>query len=644
MQTWSRWLSTPRGLPILLTTVVVLPAATLVFLGVRLLQQDVALAGQRRAEMLQDASDRVIRALDTDLASLRASLADPSWPSSAPLPGSIHLLMTRDDIRVDPPEAVAYTPAVAKAHEAPTEPYRALEAAEFRAGDLPKALEMSATLVRSSDPSVQAGALVRQARILRKMGRSSEALPLYEKLARFTTISINGLPADLQARKTRSALLGELSRADELQQEAAALDADLTAGRWRLDRESYEHVSGLLDGWLGSERRPRVEREALAAAVDWLYRQWSAEHDGAFTPHGTRFFGESTPVTIVWASTGERVAAVVGGPTYLQNEWLVKAQRAASPAQVSLAPAADPPASRAFSDSDTLTSHRSAAETGLPWAVAISLAGHTDATEFESRRRTLLAALAAVLVLVAAGSYMIVRSRNREMTLARLQSDFVTAVSHEFRTPLTALRQFGELLDEPGELTQEKRRNYQHAQTRATERLHRLVESLLDFGRMEAGKRPYAFERLDAGLLVRDVVEEFRGELNGSNIALRCSIEPGDCRVDADPEALARAVWNLLDNAAKYSGEGRDVDVAVNLVFRRVSIAVRDRGIGIPPGEQARIFQKFTRGAVATSRHIKGTGIGLAMVQHIVAAHHGTVSVESVEGQGSTFTISLPRI
>ncbi|MEO6208027.1 MAG: HAMP domain-containing sensor histidine kinase [Candidatus Limnocylindrales bacterium] len=254
----------------------------------------------------------------------------------------------------------------------------------------------------------------------------------------------------------------------------------------------------------------------------------------------------------------------------------------------------------------------------------------------------MLAALAAVLVLVATGSYLIVRSRNREMALARLQSDFVATVSHEFRTPLTTLRQYNELLHDPGDLTPEKRRAYHQAQIRATERLHRLVESLLDFGRMEAGKRPYAFERLDAGLLVLDVVEEFQMEVDGQGVSLRSSIEPIELPVHADAEALARALWNVLDNAVKYSGEDRDIDVAVLRVSNDVSIVVRDRGIGIPPAEQARIFQKFARGAAASSRHIKGTGIGLAMVQHIVSAHRGTVQVTSVEHEGSTFTIVLP--
>jgi signal transduction histidine kinase len=256
----------------------------------------------------------------------------------------------------------------------------------------------------------------------------------------------------------------------------------------------------------------------------------------------------------------------------------------------------------------------------------------------------LLAGLGAVLVLVAAGSYLVVRSRNREIGLAKLQSDFIAAVSHEFRTPLTALRQFNELLGEADDLAPDKRRTYYKAQTRATERLHRLVESLLDFGRMEAGRRPYTLQRVDAGALVVDVVQELRREIDGRGFDLRCAIEPGEHPVNADAEALARAVWNLIDNAVKYSGDSREIDVTLGRTPREVFIGVRDRGIGIPAGDEQRIFQKFVRLPAASAGGIKGSGIGLAMVQHIVAAHGGSVRVASVEHEGSTFTIVLPPL
>jgi signal transduction histidine kinase len=245
--------------------------------------------------------------------------------------------------------------------------------------------------------------------------------------------------------------------------------------------------------------------------------------------------------------------------------------------------------------------------------------------------------------MVAAGGYVIVRARAREMAVARLQSDFVTAVSHEFRTPLTALIQFNDLLEASADLPPEKKRAYLHAQRRATERLQRLVESLLDFGRMEAGRRMYAMEPLDAALLVRDVVADFQRQTETRGLTIHFASDAAEQRVDADPEALARAIWNLLDNAVKYSGDSRDIHVAVRGGGSGVAITVRDQGIGIPAAEQSRIFQKFTRGAAASSKRIRGTGVGLAMVQHIVAGHRGTLNVESIEGQGSTFMIVLPN-
>lgn len=640
MPTRGQWLRAPGGLRLLFGTVLALPAVALVVLGIRLLQLDRALEHQRRDEVLQIASDRVVRALDEDLARLTRTLSDPHWRPAIPSPGMIAVLIEADGIRVEPVGALAYVPSPTKLRDVPNDPFRQLEAVELTTQDLPKAFEMSRAMAASTDPIVRAGALLREARILRKMGRGNEALPLYQRLAEFSALSVNGLPVDLQARKTRCLLLKEQSEDRQLRLEAAALAADLDAGRWSLDRASYEYVSSLIDGWLGQARPPHAERERVAAAVDWLYQAWMA-HDAKITPSGVRYLpaiGDET--TVVWGSQGGRLAAFVGGPESFRARWLANAQLAAQPADVALLAPAAPRDTGASPTAVTL--RRPATETSLPWTVLVSVRNDLDVPQTGTRRKTLLAALAAVLVLVGAGSYLIVRSRNREIALADLQSDFVAAVSHEFRTPLTALRQFNALLDDEDDLTPERRRGYYQAQTRATDRLHRLVESLLDFGRMEAGKRPYAFDRVDAGLLVRDVVQEFREGTGDRGIAITCSITPGEHPITADAEAIARAVSNLLDNAVKYSGDGREINVAVTEGAGRVSIAVRDRGIGIPQGEQQRIFEKFARGATATSLRIKGTGIGLAMVKHIITAHRGALDVSSVEHAGSTFTLHLP--
>jgi two-component system phosphate regulon sensor histidine kinase PhoR len=220
------------------------------------------------------------------------------------------------------------------------------------------------------------------------------------------------------------------------------------------------------------------------------------------------------------------------------------------------------------------------------------------------------------------------------------QSDFVSAVSHEFRTPLTSLTQFTEMLVENDSLPVETRRRYYEAQARATGRLSRLVESLLDFSRMEAGARPYRLEPLDAAQLARTVVEEFRLDGAGKEFTIECDA-PAGAMVHADREAFSQALWNLLDNAVKYSGPSRSVRVEVEQ-GREVALHVRDRGPGIPASERQQVFRKFARGSAARLGNVRGTGIGLAMVRHIVEAHGGRVMLDSEPGSGSAFTIVLP--
>ncbi len=389
---------------------------------------------------------------------------------------------------------------------------------------------------------------------------------------------------------------------------------------------------------MGAEVRPEQPKEALAAGLAWLHRNRSGEIPAEPASSGVQVLSwNGAPVTVLWQSDHNRTIAFIANAQFLATHWLMQLQKAAAPAAAYFAGAGAPPSTH------EPRVYRRAADTGLPWTVVVVGApGQSEAAEFHARRRNLFGAMAAVLVLVTAGSYFLWRSVSRDLAVARLQSDFVSAVSHEFRTPLTALRQFNDLLAEEDGPTPDKRRRYYEAQTRATERLYRLVESLLDFARMEAGRRPYRFDRLDAGMLARDVTEEFRREAAGTNFAITCRLDSVASPVAADREALSRAVWNLLDNAVKYSGASREIEVEVTRRNGLVFIGVRDHGIGIPSPEVKRIFQKFVRGAAANSGGIRGTGLGLAMIRHIVDAHGGTVGVRSVAGEGSTFTIALP--
>jgi len=190
--------------------------------------------------------------------------------------------------------------------------------------------------------------------------------------------------------------------------------------------------------------------------------------------------------------------------------------------------------------------------------------------------------------------------------------------------------------------SEDRRHTYHGTLVRETQRLQRLVEALLNFGRMEAGARQYRFEEVDAADLAHRVAAEFEKEIAaGREIDLNGN---GDCRFEADPEALGVAVRNLVDNALKYSSSGQPVALEWGLESDRVAIRVRDHGAGIDPDERKRIFGKFVRGTAAASGNVKGSGVGLAMVRHIVDAHRGEIQLESTVGEGSTFTVLLPRL
>jgi two-component system phosphate regulon sensor histidine kinase PhoR len=178
--------------------------------------------------------------------------------------------------------------------------------------------------------------------------------------------------------------------------------------------------------------------------------------------------------------------------------------------------------------------------------------------------------------------------------------------------------------------------------TRESERLRRLVEALLDFQKFEGGAAVYHFERLEIGAFLESIVAEFQEAITDSGYRIELQSPMHKTFVRADGEALSRAIWNLLDNAVKYSPDCRTVWVDVESNEQRISIAVRDRGLGIPVREQREIFDKFVRGADSKARRIKGTGIGLAMVRHIVQAHGGEVVLASRPGEGSRFTILIP--
>lgn len=650
------WLRPPRRVLSLLIGVTIVLGATLAWLGWRLIQQDRALEGQRVRERLESAADRIVtvlrRRLDsadaalTRLAALPGAELRPALERDAAGLGDEAVLVafTDDPIAAFPRHRLPYYPVVPAAAEPPAQVFSRAESLEFRRRDFTGASAVLRGMARSTDPIIRAGALLRLGRNLRKAHQLDSALAVHEDLARLGDVVVEGLPAALAARFSRLGLLDELGRGARVPQQAESLLADLYAGRWRLSRGSFAFYSDELRRRVPAGRAAAMDSAAapylaLAAGTAALWDAHPAERSAA--GHRTVRDGDR-PVFLLWRTLRGRTVALVTGSRLVEREWL-GGILAREHARVLLADADGTRFLAQIGGAGAPQALRTPAETQLPWTVLVASADPSgDLGQIGDRRRLLLLGVAISALLVLVGLYAVTRAVSRELEVARLQSDFVAAVSHEFRTPLTSLRQLTELLSSGRVASDERRATYYQVITRESKRLHRLVEGLLDFGRMEAGALEFRMEPLDVARLVTDTVEEFRAEVNRRGYDVALKLADSECMVRADREALSRAVWNLLDNAVKYSTEHRCVAVTLDRDVDRVAIHVRDRGVGIAPDEQNRIFDKFVRGSASEQSGVKGTGIGLAMVRHIVTAHGGEVRVDSQLGAGSTFTILLP--
>jgi signal transduction histidine kinase len=250
-------------------------------------------------------------------------------------------------------------------------------------------------------------------------------------------------------------------------------------------------------------------------------------------------------------------------------------------------------------------------------------------------------------VLLFGALMLAIQATARQMKLSQMKSDFVSNVSHELRTPLSSIRVFGEYMRLGRVEKPEKIREYGEYIETESRRLTQLINNILDFSRIESAEKKYRFGECDAGEVVRETACALVVPLRERGFTVTIDVPPALPRVLLDREALAQALVNLLDNAVKYSGDKRTIEVKATGERGELRIAIRDHGIGIAGSEQKKIFEKFYRVGSGLVHDVKGSGLGLAIVNHIVKAHGGRVEVASgrVEhGDGSTFTIVLPCV
>jgi signal transduction histidine kinase len=245
---------------------------------------------------------------------------------------------------------------------------------------------------------------------------------------------------------------------------------------------------------------------------------------------------------------------------------------------------------------------------------------------------------------LAVGIVFTYRNVYRELALAKLKSDFVANVSHELRTPLALIRLYAETLELGRLNSPEKYQEYYRTIRKESERLTGLINNILDFSRIEAGKKEYTFRETDLGELVRNTIDAYRFQIEQNGFKYEENISPDLPPVRVDREAIARSLLNLVNNAIKYSEQEKFVGVNLYRANGTVNLEVIDHGIGIPRPEQSKIFEKFYRVGNPLVHNTKGSGLGLSLVRHIAQAHGGDVRVESLPGRGSKFTFTLPIV
>lgn len=245
--------------------------------------------------------------------------------------------------------------------------------------------------------------------------------------------------------------------------------------------------------------------------------------------------------------------------------------------------------------------------------------------------------------IVASATLMVVHLILREASEARKKVDFVSNVTHELKTPLTSIRMFVETLKLGRAKSEEQMNACLDVIMTETDRLGALIDHVLSFSKVENQVKKYNFQQANLPTVVRDTISLFRAQMSGTDGEVRLKILPGvPSQASFDKDAIREVLLNLLSNAIKYSGDDKFVTVMVGIDRNDLFIEVADRGIGIPAEDQSRIFDKFFRVDQALSRKVDGTGLGLAICKEIVQAHGGRITLESVWGKGSRFTVYMP--
>lgn len=677
--------SVPRllGRPlVVITACLVVAGAGLAWFTVRTVIQERAIAEQQIRDAAAAAGSSVAKGIVPELERLERGLrvaaeedggakkligAAPLLEQlNIPRDDSVLLLVGRDGTAVPTRPRLLYEleSPVRRASEAgwPAALWAA-ESIELRKRDYVAAIaSYRAMLARAaSSPELRLAVQQRLARSLRKAGRITDALIVLGQV--IDDHGSNGGSSVAAAWYDRCVLLEEAGRREDLQTCALGLYAGLVDGRWALEKPLYEFYAEGARRWiqalasradLAGLHARETSQLALTGAVQAAFRAWRAEPHRE--PAGHLIVAHDTsPVVLAWCagSQGNAALLVLGPAAAAAGIFAPLVARSAPGHAVSIAanrvvvyPLPSDDTARTGTPGAATTPAQAVATTTVEdgpivWRVTAQPDAARDPHRgVTTRAAASLATLALMLASVGLAGYFAVRTVRKELEVARLKSEFVSAVSHEFRSPLSAISHLAELLDAGRVKDEERKREYYGLIRGESSRLRRLVENLLNFARIEEGRQQYRFEPMSVGTWLQQVVDEFKASPAASGKDVIVDLAPDLPPVAADAQAMTIVLDNLLDNAVKYSPDSKRVWVEASVVDDAIEIRVRDEGVGIADEDREHIFERFYR--ARGSDAVAGAGLGLALVHRIMVAHGGSVNVEGRMGEGSTFGVRLP--
>lgn len=492
-----------------------------------------------------------------------------------------------------------------------------------------KGLVVYPETVAEHTPSIAGDALQVELRALSKAGKHEESVRfVFEKFA--ASDSLHNGQGRVVAANAELMALELLAGSDD-----ARFDKIATRLCGRL--------TNYLPGGMPASQRRFLMHELQRLKPDYLFSTLTAEDLAARYLEGNRIADSVLRATDVPGfsavqSKTSRVVALFGTETlhsFLQAS-VNEIQTPRGAAMIVLAPGEEP-------KSNTFPILAVAGEELPGWRLALSVGDRAFFNELADRRAARYGLIASLVIgTMALLTVIVAKSFGRQMQIARLKNDLVATVSHELKTPLTAMRALVDTLLEADHFEPVVTRDYLTLISAENARLSRLIENFLTFSRLERNRFTFEFARISPSRVLEGAAEIFRERMQGKGVEFAFFAEPGLPDIRGDADALVTALLNLLDNAFKYSGADKRIFMRGVVFHGRVRFQVEDNGIGLSPGEKRRVFNDFYQCDQRLSRQAGGCGLGLSIVRSIAEAHGGLVDVDTKAGSGAVFTMELP--